>query len=274
MIMPDEQIRIIWDTLAIRIDTLGDGELSFQNCQVIPDLSIFEHFTVIKKIYLRNKGVNDLVIMPIATMPNIDVLDLGNNIAITDSSVRHIFKKTTKVNKLFLDGTSISNTSLIELSKQPIEHLFLSNTKITSESIFYLKNMPLRTLHIDGTEIDDDAIKPLKEIKTLRSFNFGNSKLSTEGVLELQQVIPLCKVTGYTHYQTPLLDTFGTKHSAPKAITDHSSIDNEGLAKKVERLVALALQDDREKRRRKKEKRLAKKNMLLLGNSKDYNETT
>ncbi|MFQ3225401.1 MAG: hypothetical protein ACI8Z5_001661 [Lentimonas sp.] len=76
-----------------------------------------------------------------------------------------------------------------------LSELHLNESNVTTVDLASLPELrKLATLNLYGTAIGDDAIEPLAAIRSLRQLHLYNSQFTAEGVAQLQQALPRCKI--------------------------------------------------------------------------------
>ena len=82
------------------------------------------------------------------------------------------------------------------LSFQDLNYLMLANSQITNAGLEQL--LPLRdnleTIDISGTDISDEGIVHLKRFSKLTLLRIQHTNVTPNGVVELQQSLPSCKI--------------------------------------------------------------------------------
>ena len=102
----------------------------------------------------------------------------------------------TQLESLELRHSVVDDSGIGHLRGLPnLKTLNLHRSSISNEGLRFLVELPkLDTLLLQGTQIDDIAIKYLGNLTQLKAMNLVNTKFSTKGVAELQQLQPDVKI--------------------------------------------------------------------------------
>jgi hypothetical protein len=121
---------------------------------------------------LAGNGITDQNLPPVARMPNLVEIDLGN--------------------------TGITDGGLIHLAQLPnLTRLKLDNTGITDEGMVHLAGLNnLANLNIYGTKVTDAGLDHLKGIATLQKLYIWQTGVTDSGASALKQAIPHLEVIG------------------------------------------------------------------------------
>ena len=117
---------------------------------------------------LKKKGV---VVLPVSQNSNYLMASFMTADSIRDSDLNLLLPLQEQLVSLKLGNTSISDSSLIIISKcKKITRLHMEYTKITDAGIANLKSMKnLKYLNLVGTSVTAQGVLALKELKSLRA---------------------------------------------------------------------------------------------------------
>jgi Leucine-rich repeat (LRR) protein len=113
-------------------------------------------------VSIGNK-VTDAELATLSNLPDIEVLELGNNPGITDAGLAHL-SGLANLKTLYLYGTSVRGPGIGVVATLPkLEALSLQGTPVTDRGILQLKNSKsLKWLQLNNTGVSDAAIQSLK----------------------------------------------------------------------------------------------------------------
>jgi Leucine-rich repeat (LRR) protein len=149
----------------------------------------------VTKLYLGATKFSAADLDLLLSFPNLEVLNLSNKKDLTDESLGKI-KSLTHLKKLTLNGVPITDAGLAHLADlTDLEELWLIATKITDDGLAHITGCTkLATLSIEATEASDKCIENLKKLENLKVLHIKNSKITGEGVKELNAALPDCLV--------------------------------------------------------------------------------
>jgi len=151
----------------------------------------------------------------LASLTNIETLELGNNREVTDSSLV-LLTSLKNLTTLYLYRTGIRGPGLVHVAKLPklsaislsdtdhddsgAKHLGrmsrlawarLDNTRLTDAGLSELAQATaLKTLTLRNTEITDRGLVYLEQLKQLEVLNLAGTRVTVAGVAHLKQAIP------------------------------------------------------------------------------------
>ena len=119
---------------------------------------------------------------------------------LTDNELDHL-KGLTGLRKLDLKGAAISDDGMASLQGMVnLEQLWLggSRSQITDKGLVHLEGLAsLKHLEIWSTHVTDSGIEHLKCLASLESLHLSGMKLTVDGIKELQQALPKCRIVHY-----------------------------------------------------------------------------
>jgi hypothetical protein len=122
---------------------------------------------------------------------------LGPNVGLTDKSLEHL-SKIKSLTGLALERNRITDAGLKhleKLTKLTSLHLGLGPNKITDRGTVHLRGLKnLTKLGLQKTAITDAGLKNLAPLKHLQRLWIGQTKVTQEGIEDLQGAIPNLKV--------------------------------------------------------------------------------
>ncbi len=176
-----------------------------------------EYFqTVVVMDFATNNGrrrnskapkVTDEVLSSLASLPEIEVLELSHNGTVTDESLMYLgripalktlylfrtnvqglglahLEHLTQLENLTLDCSPVNDAGLQHLGRlRSLKHLNLNHTSITGADIAHLENLhQLAHLGLNYTAITDQGLKHLERVKSLTSLEVIGTNVTPEGV--------------------------------------------------------------------------------------------
>jgi len=177
-------------------------------------------FKHLKDLHLDNVKVTDVGIQQLAALPGLEYMSLERT-PVGNDALEHLAKNNTKIRMLFLRDTNVTDVGLAHLRRfTTLEMLTLSGNMFTKESSKYLRTLPIKGLEIHGDFSDDDfsglmvlatlpelywldlestnltdaGVVHLKELKQVKSMHLSSTRLSLEGVTELLESLPNCRI--------------------------------------------------------------------------------
>lgn len=127
----------------------------------------------------------------------LQTLDLSHT-KITDAGLQHI-KDLPLLQHLNLADTSISDEGLGQIRPLHLRTLDLSGTKISDAGLEHLCDRhgiggSLTTLNLERTVVTDAAIQHIRTLSRLKELRIANTKITTNGIEELQAALPGCEI--------------------------------------------------------------------------------
>ncbi len=104
------------------------------------------------------------------------------------------FGRLTKLESLFLSGNQLKRVPS-ELYRLPrLIDLRLEENQISSLPYEFGDMSSLATLFLNDNPITDEDLKYIKPLKNLAALELSNTKVTKEGIQDLQQALPDCKI--------------------------------------------------------------------------------
>ncbi|MCA9069043.1 MAG: hypothetical protein KDA84_08980, partial [Planctomycetaceae bacterium] len=110
-------------------------------------------------------------------------------------------RKLPKLDSAHLGGEWLGDSELKELADHPtLRELRLLGTSISDEGLRHLTGLDkLEYLRIfESSNVTDEGLKYLESLETLRRLDLKETGVTTEGVAELKQALPKCKIEIYS----------------------------------------------------------------------------
>jgi Leucine-rich repeat (LRR) protein len=160
------------------------------------------------------------VIAKLASLPKIEILELGHCKVVDDSQLIH-FSGLRNLNTIYLHRTAVRGPGLARLANLPaLTAISLDDTPLQDEGLVWLAKMPqlklltlkrtritdvgvaqlvaatnLETLSLSYTDVTDEGLKSLEKLPTLKELNLSGTKVTAGGVARLRQSLPNCSVS-------------------------------------------------------------------------------
>lgn len=159
-----------------------------------------KHIGNLKQLVTLNipniSGIEDTGLAHIAGLPKLRELYLHNNPQLSDEGIKHI-REMQLLTELTLANTGISDAGMKYLAEmKDLEKLHLANCQRLSDTGFeHLVNFKnLKSLQLFLTPITDAGLKHLHGLKKLELLDLRDTKVTAEGVSDLQKTLPNCKI--------------------------------------------------------------------------------
>lgn len=140
------------------------NELLLNRADVTGDaLVALDEMTEIRRIGLAEMKLDDQVLNKISALKDLKGLNLGGCTGITRDGIKSL-RALKHLDTLSLNGTQITDDTLADLTKTPVETLFLQRTSVTDKSLPRLYGWP-RLMHLDVTNtlVTDEGISRFKQ---------------------------------------------------------------------------------------------------------------
>lgn len=143
------------------------------------------------KVSLRQMNVSDADLAELASMSNLEVLDLEGT-PITDAGLAHL-GQVAHLQRLDLSGTSVSDAGLTHLkSFESLRRLFLAETAITDAGMPHLAHFThLNRLSLSGTKISDAGLVHLAKLRQLASLDLSYTRVGDKSLNYLRHLTAL-----------------------------------------------------------------------------------
>lgn len=114
---------------------------------------------------------------------------------VTDDGLRHI-ERLPDLLMLYLSGTGVTDEAAARIGQlKQLTALQLSHTEVTDFGVKQLASLAeLTHLGLDATGITDKSIPALKSLAKLQYLNISETDLTREGLLELREALPECRI--------------------------------------------------------------------------------
>lgn len=157
-------------------------------------LSWLHGLTKLHELSVRDNVVTDIGASRIAALASIESLDVGWT-RITDDGVARL-ASMPRLRRLDLAGTKVTGRAIRALSGlRNLEVLALDSSRIVDTELDELHHLyHLRCLSLCFTRITDASVPHLAKLVTLKELHVGCTALDQQGVRELRQALPGCKV--------------------------------------------------------------------------------
>jgi len=151
----------------------------------------------------------------LADLPDLTVLNLGNNKTITDAGLQHL-ASLRKLRQVYLHSKNISGAGLQYLPRDletlnltstsidsaahlqrmdKLKHLHLSGATITDEGLAGLSGLSaLEDLRLSNTGLTDAGLEHLRPLQNLKLLCIPGTKVTSQGIVRLQEALPNCHV--------------------------------------------------------------------------------
>lgn len=141
---------------------------------------------------LNETQITDNGLRHLLRVPNLHAVSLANT-NVSDDGMAEL--KKSRINNLIVSHTDITDAGIAHLSKSSLVWLDCSDTHVTNDGLKHLTQWRGYALRLRNVEVTDEGLKFLHSLKSLRSLVLSGSPVSAEGVHELREALPNCKVT-------------------------------------------------------------------------------
>ena len=167
----------------------------------------FEHLAAIpnlKEIAVGGNKVTDVGLNSLRLMPNLVAVDLSGSqrtdsglwaATITDRGLETL-AVLTRLERLNLRNSKISDVGFAKLSSLPLRDLNLAETQLSATGLAALPALSkLERLSLwKCKRVEDDAIESIAGLKQLRWLDVKGTKLTAAGIARLRASLPQCRV--------------------------------------------------------------------------------
>ncbi|MBX7208814.1 MAG: SUMF1/EgtB/PvdO family nonheme iron enzyme [Verrucomicrobiaceae bacterium] len=186
------------------------------------DLSKLTAFTDLRILKLPAQPISDNALKHLASMPELEALDLNWCPNLTGASLQHLTGLAKLRNLSLRSMPKMGDAAMDHLGAlQDLEVLDLTNVEITQKGLKKLDRISrlkeltlegnkavsdagmaniatlatLETLRLNNTQLTDSGLKTLQGMKTLRSLHLAGTRVTDSGVAALQAANPALKIT-------------------------------------------------------------------------------
>ncbi len=178
-------------------------------------VALLGSLTQLRTLDIADTALTDAALRHLQPLRNVEVLNIANNMRITDDGLRHL-TGWTRLRHLNLSGTGISDAGLTYLNGHPrLEHLRLFDTRVsgtgfahldglhelraldlsstgfTDAAVEYLKRFPkLEELNVSDTAVTDAEVEQLGALSGLRQLNISGTEVTDKGIAKLERRLP------------------------------------------------------------------------------------
>ena len=171
---------------------------------------------------VTNKSrVSDADLVLLKDLPDVKVLELGNNPELTDEGLVHLrglrhtetlylYRSSVKgpglsnleamhnLTSLLCNMTPLTNAGMVHIGKlRGLRNLFIDNTRITDEGLQHLRALgTLEDLRLENDDITDKGLEQLVGLTNLKKLTLYGTKASKAGIERLKKALPACQI-GY-----------------------------------------------------------------------------
>jgi hypothetical protein len=158
-------------------------------------LSHLSGLTRLRILNLDQTGISNAGMVHLKTLQNLKTLTLEDT-PITDNGLSHL-SQMRSLRYLDLNGTQVTGEGLRHVAQHPIETLYLHIAPISDAGMASLAGMAqLQTLGLSKTMISDAGLKHLFGLQALRWVALDGTKVTGEGMLQLQRALPGLQIVG------------------------------------------------------------------------------
>jgi len=177
-----------------KLIALKDLEYLFIEKKTINDegVKFIGYLKKLKCLGLRKTQLTDRGMEYIGQLENLEELNISDT-QVTDEGLKHL-RNLKKLEELVLDNTNITGEGFQYINELPNLRVLVVSPKLKGENLRYLGKMKLELLNIAENAIDDRAIPYLTKLKTLERLIIFDTKISKEGVKQLEKALPQCMV--------------------------------------------------------------------------------
>ena len=166
----------------------------------------FEGTTRIKSqtvISLHNLQQDETTFESLKYAKNLQWLNLSST-KVADADLGYL-KGMEHLHSLSLRNTDITDNGLVHLKTlKALTSLDLYDTRVSDQGLAHLKDWPrLEVLVLgmtqltDSSPITDASIEHLKSMASLKEVGLYRTRVTKDGVSELEKTLPTCKITGF-----------------------------------------------------------------------------
>ena len=152
---------------------------------------------------------------------------------VTDSQLARLIGSLPKLERLYLDGTSITDSDLVHLKHLTgLRLLLLTNTEVTDAGLVHLRGLTkLLRLDLGGTEITGQGLIHLKELTDLENLGLIDTPLNDAGLVNLRPFTKLRRLNfSLTQVTGSGLAHLGPLTNCELIVLDDCQIEDHALA--------------------------------------------
>jgi hypothetical protein len=159
-------------------------------CKVVTVTFATEFYGRRKELGLSK--VDDDGLVCCESLPDLEVLELGNNRAVTDKGLVHL-QNLKKLKVLYLYDCSVIGIGVTHLAALPkLEALELLRSPVTYEGLIAISRLQgLTYLGLAETPIVDDDLSALKSLNNLKELRLWNTAVTDAGLVHLEGLVGL-----------------------------------------------------------------------------------
>ncbi len=192
------------DALRQLIQNPGLAEIDLANTSITDeDLDILSNTPQLKSLDLSFTSIRNASLSRIKTCQSLRILALVAT-HVGDEGAKQL-ADLARLEDLNLSGTNITDDGVAYLAElSTLKHLTLDHLSISDAALRHLNGLSeLTYLSLMHTGISDQSLEALKELKNLENVCLVGTAVTTEGVANLQQALPQCKIQ---HEASPPID--------------------------------------------------------------------
>lgn len=216
-------------------DELPDGDWQITEISLYPlrfdtavKLDKFSGLHELRWMRLFGCQATDDAVKQMTDLPNLKFLDLDQNPAVSDESLKHIaanypamesvslwatgitdeglrsLSELKKLQILSVAGTKINGSGLAHFAEHPaLREIHLGRMKITDEMLRHLPKIPqLDLLSLVHTTLPDDAADAITKLPKLKQLDIRDAEISAASLEKLRSALPNCEIlTASTHQE-------------------------------------------------------------------------
>lgn len=156
----------------------------------------------LKVISCEYTGITDNAIAKLDNLKQLAIFTLNGDRNITDKSVPYFVKQFPDLIKVSFLGTKVTDTGIKQLGAlKHLREVYLNNTNITDVSVKEICKPPLEVLLLSNTFITDRSLRYIASCPTLYEIALTDCKMiSPEGVIRLKKERPKLKINTKERY--------------------------------------------------------------------------
>jgi Leucine-rich repeat (LRR) protein len=158
------------------------------------DMRRLARATSLRALFLDFTAVTDDGLVHLASMANLEVLDLGST-RVSAAGFAPV-RALSSLQVLYLGNTLVTDAGLANLRKLPkVKKLDLQNTPLTGSGLIHLASLEkLETLMLGRTQIRDADLAALRRLENLKELELDETPISDAGLVHLEGLPNLFKL--------------------------------------------------------------------------------